>query len=127
MWFTLDTGFVGDASGSLSIADVAPLRHVNALSGEVTVHRAKSADGKAGESVTVVQVKTAQLENLQLDGLVFHQIALSPARLGVSFINRFKRVAFDFETNRFCFVPPKQSMPDKLPTKAELAEYTVDN
>lgn len=126
IWSILDTGFVGDASGSLSIADVAILRHLKALTGEVTAHGTTSAERKAGESLTAVQVKTAHLENLQFDDLVFHQIALSSARLGVSFINRFERVAFDFEKNRFCFVPPKHSVPDKLPTQAELAEYKVD-
>ncbi|WP_158515291.1 retropepsin-like aspartic protease [Paraburkholderia phytofirmans] len=124
-WFVIDTGFVTNYSGSLSIADVAVLRHMKALSGEVTASNGQSADPATRESDTFVQVGAARLEHLTFDRLVFEQIALSSARLGMGFINRFERVAFDFEANRFCFAPPIRTMPDTLPTRAELAAPAV--
>ena len=124
-WFVIDTGFVTHYSGSLSIADVAVLRHMKALSGEVTASNGQSVDPATRESDTFVQVRAARFEHLRFDNLVFEQIALSPARLGMGFINRFERVAFDFEANRFCFAPPIRTMPDKLPTRAELAAPAV--
>lgn len=113
---TIDTGYIGNTSGGLSVGDIATLRYLSALAGEMTIDKPGADRDAKGKPVVVVKTKSVSLASLSMDGLVFQQTGVASARLGLGFLYKFEKIALDFDRHRFCFSALAQTAPDALPT-----------
>lgn len=116
-WFALDTSMGGSLSGELNRAQGVALRSSNSIAAEVMF----SPKAPAGESWrhALLQLKSASLAGIQLDGLAFDETE-GHSSLGLGFLYKLDKAAFDFANHRFCIPASTRVKPDRLPTQAEL-------
>lgn len=118
-WLALDTGLLGDMSGTLSRQDLAYLRERQQIGKEVAFRGASGLDGTPAGPRMLVRVKDIVVAGHHFDGLGFQE-SDSSSRLGLAFLHKLDRALLDFTGERFCFTPPADSRPDRLPSQQEL-------
>ncbi len=116
-WFILDTSADGRLSGNLNRTLVSALRSGHGVAAEVIF----SPSAPAGQSWrhALLKPKSISLAGIRVDGLAFDE-ADSRSALGISFLYKLDRAAFDFANHRFCIPASTRVKPDSLPTQAEL-------
>lgn len=118
-WLVLDTGLLGDMSGTLSRQDLAWLRERRQIGKEVVFRGAIGLDGVPAGPRMLVRVKDITVAGHHFDGLGFQE-SDSSSRLGLAFLHKLDRALLDFAGERFCFSPPADTRPDRLPSQQEL-------
>ncbi|ANB74316.1 hypothetical protein AYM40_19535 [Paraburkholderia phytofirmans OLGA172] len=116
-WFVLDTSADGRLSGNLSRTLVSALRSGHGVAAEVMF----SPPAPSGQSWrhALLKPKSMSLAGIRVDGLAFDE-ADGRSTLGIGFLYKLDKAAFDFANHRFCVPASTRVKPDPLPTQAEL-------
>ncbi|MGV7243114.1 hypothetical protein [Caballeronia sordidicola] len=121
VWFDLDTLVLGRLSGVLSQADAIRLRQGGAVAAEVNY--SPPGNGGSQASHSLLKLKPGSLANIAAEGLAFDEaMPGDSSKLGMVFLSKFEKAAFDFSDHRFCFPATTRLAPDKFPTQAEVRQ-----